>query len=112
VFPGGIAPLDSKGRGEIAAVDVPLRCGGVLVEPAISSSATPTASWSYLGDLRRKSSAARLTRRTRRRVRPKRSSRDSRWQRSSPDAYNKEMLARVALVADPDGIVIELAQRN
>jgi len=28
------------------------------------------------------------------------------------DAYNKEMLARVAFVADPDGIIIELAQRN
>ena len=28
------------------------------------------------------------------------------------DAFNKEMLARVAFVLDPDGIIIELAQRN
>jgi glyoxylase I family protein len=28
------------------------------------------------------------------------------------DAYNKEMLARVAFVLDPDGIIVELAQRN
>lgn len=27
------------------------------------------------------------------------------------DAYNRDMLARVAFVLDPDGIVIELAQR-
>ncbi|SDG15044.1 VOC family protein [Pelagibacterium luteolum] len=27
------------------------------------------------------------------------------------EAYNKEIVARVAFVADPDGIVIELAQR-
>lgn len=31
VFHGGIAPLDSKGRGKIMAVDVPIECGGVKV---------------------------------------------------------------------------------
>jgi regulator of RNase E activity RraA len=33
VFHGGIAPLDSKGRGEIRAIDVPVICAGVRVEP-------------------------------------------------------------------------------
>jgi 4-hydroxy-4-methyl-2-oxoglutarate aldolase len=33
VFHGGIAPLDSKGRGEVAAIDVPIACAGVLVKP-------------------------------------------------------------------------------
>ena len=33
VFHGGIAPLDSKGRGEMVARDVPVDCGGVLVHP-------------------------------------------------------------------------------
>jgi 4-hydroxy-4-methyl-2-oxoglutarate aldolase len=32
VFHGGIAPLDSKGRGKIMAIDVPIECGGVKVE--------------------------------------------------------------------------------
>ncbi|HRK18719.1 MAG TPA: RraA family protein [Hyphomicrobiaceae bacterium] len=32
VFHGGIAPLDSKGRGRIMAVDVPVECAGVRVE--------------------------------------------------------------------------------
>jgi len=31
VFHGGIAPLDSKGRGKILAIDVPIECGGVTV---------------------------------------------------------------------------------
>ncbi len=31
VFHGGIAPLDSKGRGKIMAIDVPIECGGVSV---------------------------------------------------------------------------------
>ncbi len=31
VFHGGIAPIDSKGRGEVAAIDVPVECAGVLV---------------------------------------------------------------------------------
>ncbi len=31
VFNAGIAPLDSKGRGQIQAVDVPVICGGVRV---------------------------------------------------------------------------------
>lgn len=31
VFHGGIAPLDSKGRGTIMAIDVPIECGGVAV---------------------------------------------------------------------------------
>ena len=33
VFHGGIAPLDSKGRGKIMAIDVPIECGGVAVSP-------------------------------------------------------------------------------
>jgi regulator of RNase E activity RraA len=33
VFHGGIGPLDSKGRGKMMAMDVPVRCGGVLVHP-------------------------------------------------------------------------------
>lgn len=33
VFHGGIGPLDSKGRGEVAAIDVPIECGGVVVNP-------------------------------------------------------------------------------
>ncbi len=33
VFHGGIAPLDSKGRGQIQAIDVPVVCGGVKVAP-------------------------------------------------------------------------------
>lgn len=32
VFHGGIAPLDSKGRGRIMALDVPIECAGVKVE--------------------------------------------------------------------------------
>lgn len=31
VFSAGIAPLDSKGRGQVQAVDVPVICDGVLV---------------------------------------------------------------------------------
>ena len=33
VFHGGIAPLDSKGRGKVVAIDVPVDCAGVRVEP-------------------------------------------------------------------------------
>lgn len=33
VFHSGIAPLDSKGRGQIQAVDVPVICDGVRVAP-------------------------------------------------------------------------------
>jgi len=33
VFHGGIAPLDSKGRGKVAEIDVPIHCGGVAVTP-------------------------------------------------------------------------------
>lgn len=33
VFHGGIGPLDSKGRGKVAEIDTPTRCGGVLVMP-------------------------------------------------------------------------------
>ena len=33
VFHGGIGPLDSKGRGKIMAVDVPIECAGVRVNP-------------------------------------------------------------------------------
>lgn len=31
VFHGGIGPLDSKGRGKVIAIDVPVYCGGVHV---------------------------------------------------------------------------------
>ena len=33
VFHAGIAPLDSKGRGKVAEIDVPIRVAGVLVLP-------------------------------------------------------------------------------
>ena len=33
VYHGGIAPLDSKGRGKIMAIDVPIVCAGVTVNP-------------------------------------------------------------------------------
>ncbi len=33
VFHGGIGPLDSKGRGKIMAVDVPIECAGVKISP-------------------------------------------------------------------------------
>lgn len=33
VFHGGIAPLDSRGRGHIVEIDVPVICGGVAVAP-------------------------------------------------------------------------------
>lgn len=33
VFAGGIGPLDTKGRAEMVAMDVPVMCGGVRVEP-------------------------------------------------------------------------------
>ena len=33
VFSAGISPVDSKGRGLIVACDVPVKCGGVLVNP-------------------------------------------------------------------------------
>ena len=32
VFHGGIGPLDSKGRGVVAEIDVPIECAGVPVE--------------------------------------------------------------------------------
>jgi regulator of RNase E activity RraA len=32
VFHGGIGPLDTKGRGRVMAIDVPIRCAGVRVE--------------------------------------------------------------------------------
>lgn len=31
VFHGGIGPLDSKGRGKVAEIDVPIQCAGVAV---------------------------------------------------------------------------------
>ncbi len=31
MFHGGIGPLDTKGRGRVMAIDVPVRCGGVKV---------------------------------------------------------------------------------
>lgn len=33
VFAGGIGPLDSKGRGMVMQIDVPVECGGVMVHP-------------------------------------------------------------------------------
>ena len=33
VFAGGVAPLDSKGRGQIMSTDVPIICDGVRVSP-------------------------------------------------------------------------------
>jgi 4-hydroxy-4-methyl-2-oxoglutarate aldolase len=33
VFSGGIGPLDTKGRGIVVAIDVPIECGGVPVAP-------------------------------------------------------------------------------
>jgi regulator of RNase E activity RraA len=33
VFHGGIGPLDSKGRGEVAEIDVPVEIAGVPVRP-------------------------------------------------------------------------------
>jgi len=33
VFHGGIAPLDSKGRGKVVAIDEPITCAGVRVAP-------------------------------------------------------------------------------
>jgi regulator of RNase E activity RraA len=33
VFHGGVGPLDSKGRGEVCAIDVPVECAGVAVNP-------------------------------------------------------------------------------
>ena len=33
VFSGGIGPLDSKGRGIVAAIDVPVECTGVPIRP-------------------------------------------------------------------------------
>ncbi len=33
VFHGGVAPLDSRGRGKVAAIDVPVACAGVSVRP-------------------------------------------------------------------------------
>jgi len=33
VYHAGIAPLDSKGRGKVAEIDVPIRCAGVAIAP-------------------------------------------------------------------------------
>jgi 4-hydroxy-4-methyl-2-oxoglutarate aldolase len=33
VFHGGIAPLDSKGRGMVAEIDIPVECAGVAIAP-------------------------------------------------------------------------------
>jgi 4-hydroxy-4-methyl-2-oxoglutarate aldolase len=33
VFHGGIGPLDSKGRGRVMEIDVPVMCAGVMVRP-------------------------------------------------------------------------------
>jgi 4-hydroxy-4-methyl-2-oxoglutarate aldolase len=34
VFAGGIGPLDSKGRGMVMRIDVPIECGGARVSPS------------------------------------------------------------------------------
>jgi 4-hydroxy-4-methyl-2-oxoglutarate aldolase len=34
VFHGGIGPLDSSGRGEVCALDVPIECAGVTINPS------------------------------------------------------------------------------
>ena len=34
VFAGAIGPLDSKGRGEVKAIDVPVECGSVPIAPS------------------------------------------------------------------------------
>jgi len=33
MFAGAIGPLDSKGRGSVVGIDVPIECGGVAVRP-------------------------------------------------------------------------------
>jgi regulator of RNase E activity RraA len=33
VFAGAIGPLDSRGRGSVTSIDVPVECGGALVRP-------------------------------------------------------------------------------
>ena len=33
VFAGGIGPLDTKGRGMVMQIDVPVECGGAMVHP-------------------------------------------------------------------------------
>jgi len=33
VFAGGIGPLDTRGRGKVMAIDVPVECGGVRIAP-------------------------------------------------------------------------------
>jgi regulator of RNase E activity RraA len=33
VFHGGVGPLDSKGRAKVIAIDVPVECAGVLINP-------------------------------------------------------------------------------
>ena len=33
VFAGGIGPLDTKGRGMVMQIDVPVECGGAMVRP-------------------------------------------------------------------------------
>jgi regulator of RNase E activity RraA len=33
VFHGGVGPLDSKGRGRVMQIEVPVMCAGVLVRP-------------------------------------------------------------------------------
>ena len=48
VFHGGIGPLDSKGRGKVVAIDVPVECGGVLVHPGDLVFFDHT--WDYNGD--------------------------------------------------------------
>ncbi len=59
VFHGGIAPLDTKGRARIVALDIPLSALAWRSRPAISSSATPTA-WSWCpGRWRRRCSGSR-----------------------------------------------------
>ena len=64
VFHGGIAPLDSKGRGHVAQIDVPVVCGGVEVSPGTWCSGMPTAWWWCRKRSRRKCCASHSTRST------------------------------------------------
>ncbi len=47
MFAGAIGPLDSKGRGSVVGIDVPIECGGVAVSRRLDFRAISTESaWS------------------------------------------------------------------
>jgi regulator of RNase E activity RraA len=62
VFHGGIAPLDSKGRGKLGQIDVPIVCAGCASSPATWSSAMPTVSSRFPGRSSSRSWPAHSTR--------------------------------------------------